>query len=195
VNAATSLATLSFFTMCVHPFATTWAAAGGRGGGAAGTSLGRGPADVSLAAGVAGTLVSAALLMGLLLALLRRWPRLPAGALSVVLVGPLALLAGIRAQRLATGALPLVVAALVAGAVAEGLLRTLRPSSDRPLALRLFAFAVPAVLYALYYLALLVRGGGIGWSLPFWSGTVVQAGLAGLLLSYLAFPPTPATDR
>jgi hypothetical protein len=133
--------------------------------------------------------------MGMLLLLLRRWPRLPAGALSVVLVVPLALLAGIRVQSLATGALPLVVVALLAGAVGEVLLRTLRPSSDRSQALRLFAFAVPAVLYALYYLALVVWGGGIWWSLPFWSGTVVQAGLVGLLLSYLAVPPAPPADR
>jgi branched-subunit amino acid transport protein len=56
-------------------------------------------------------------------------------------------------------------------------------------ALRIFAFAVPAILYGLYFAGMIVNDGGIGWSVHLWAGSAVMAGLVGVLLSYLVVPP------
>jgi hypothetical protein len=59
-------------------------------------------------------------------------------------------------------------------------------------ALRLFAFAVPVSYYAFYFAALKVTQ-GLGWSVHLWTGSIVLAGVIGLLLSYLIIPPTHAS--
>ena len=71
---------------------------------------------------------------------------------------------------------------------ADLLLWLVRPSIARQGALRLFAFAVPVLLHMVYFLTLM-RIGGIWWSVPVWSGSIVLAGIAGWLLSYLMAPP------
>ena len=55
-------------------------------------------------------------------------------------------------------------------------------------ALRMFAFAAPAALFAVYFLALGVTK-GLSWSIHLWTGAILQAGLAGLLLSCVFIPP------
>jgi uncharacterized membrane protein YecN with MAPEG domain len=65
----------------------------------------------------------------------------------------------------------------------------LRPSAERLGAVRLFAFAVPFVFYAVYFLAILSLGGEIAWSVHVWTGAIFLAGIVGLLLSYLLVPP------
>jgi hypothetical protein len=42
--------------------------------------------------------------------------------------------------------------------------------------------------YALYFLVLLVTK-GVGWSMNLWMGSIVMAGIVGLLVSYLLVPP------
>jgi hypothetical protein len=64
----------------------------------------------------------------------------------------------------------------------------MRPSAARPGAWRLFAAAVPVVVYALYFLAAQLTG-GITWVVHLWVGGIVLAGVAGLLVSYLVLPP------
>ncbi len=167
------LALITFFTMYAHPFGTVWAAS----------------MDSRLTTiGVTGALIHAALLVGVSLFTLRRWPRLPFGSLTLLTAAPLILLTVIRGPILLTGPQPLIVVALLGGLAADTLAWRLRPSPDRPGALRLFAFLVPALLYLFYYLAV-AWSGHLGWTLPFWSGSVVQVGLVGWLLSYLAVPP------
>ena len=83
-----------------------------------------------------------------------------------------------------------IPAAAAAGLAADLLLRWLQPSRVRSGALRLFAFAVPAINYALYFVVLMVTQ-GIDWSVHLWTGSIVLAGVVGLLLSYLLIPPAP----
>ena len=89
---------------------------------------------------------------------------------------------------LARDQLAFVPAALVAGALADVLVRGLRPSVRRPGALRTVAFAVPAVYFALFFGAVAVVR-GVWWSVPLWSGAIVLAGATGWLLSWLVAPP------
>jgi hypothetical protein len=84
-----------------------------------------------------------------------------------------------------------------AGLIADVLLKQLQPCVQRPEALRLFASALPVVLYGLYFLALQLTM-GIQWTLHLWLGSTVVAGICGLLLSYVLLPPLlpsgPASD-
>ena len=72
---------------------------------------------------------------------------------------------------------------------ADLLLWRLRPSAAWSAAFRLFAFAVPTILYGLYFLALRLTGGGVWWSIHLWMGAIGMAGVVGLLMSFLVVPP------
>lgn len=82
----------------------------------------------------------------------------------------------------------LVVAAGAGGLSADVMHGLLRPTAGRPAALRIFAFVVPALFYLCYFIALILTE-GIAWSVHLWAGSIVLAGLAGWLLSYLLVPP------
>jgi hypothetical protein len=81
-----------------------------------------------------------------------------------------------------------IPAAALAGLGADLLIRWLKPSMERSGALRLFAFTVP-VLYYVFYFAVLMLTQGVDWSIHLWTGSIVLAGVVGLLLSYLIIPP------
>ncbi len=123
--------------------------------------------------------------MGCVLLLVRRW-RLPFGALTLIFSLNAALLCALDDRS------GFIVVAAGAGLVADGLLAWWSPGPARPRAVRAFAAAVPLVLYLLYFLAL--RGmGEIAWSLPLWTGAIVEAAATGWLVSFLIFtPPAPA---
>jgi hypothetical protein len=76
----------------------------------------------------------------------------------------------------------------VAGLFADLLLWRLKPSVTRLLEFRLFAFVVPLVYYGLYFLVLVLTK-GVDWTIHLWMGSIVIAGVIGLLLSYLVIPP------
>jgi hypothetical protein len=64
----------------------------------------------------------------------------------------------------------------------------------------LFAFAVPAILYLFYFLNLAIVEplrfqSGISWSVHFWAGSIVLAGITGFLLSYVVFPPLTPMEK
>ena len=86
----------------------------------------------------------------------------------------------------------LIVRAL-AGVLADVLSWGLKPSLARPTSLRAFAALVPAVLFALYFLAARLTTEGILWTTHLWAGSIVIAGAIGLLLSLLVAPPMPST--
>jgi hypothetical protein len=88
-----------------------------------------------------------------------------------------------------TGAFPLIAVAVLGGMAADLLLWRLRPSAARRAAFRLFASAVPTILYGLYFLALWLTGGGVWWSIHLWAGGIAMAGVVGLLMSFLVVPP------
>jgi WD40 repeat protein len=144
--------------------------------------------DFTAALGVASVLLQAALLMGVLLIAMRRW-RLPFGAITLLLVVPAALIGFLGDQHIWT------LVALLTGLIADTLCAALRPAPERPIALRIFSFSVPALLYGLYFLATWLSTGHITWSVHLTAGTAVLAGAVGLLLSIVLIPSTLDPQR
>jgi hypothetical protein len=144
--------------------------------------------NFTAALGVASVLLQAALLMGVLLLAMRRW-RLPFGAITLLLVVPAALIGFLGDQHIWT------LVALLAGLLADTLYAALRPSPERPIALRIFSFSVPALLYGLYFLGTWLTTGHISWSVHLTAGTAALAGVVGLLLSLALVPSAPGAQR
>ncbi len=167
ISLAFALSIMNLLTEWVHPFAVLYAATGG----------GR----VSEMLGVASILVQSAMLMGWVLLTVRRWTP-PIGAFTIFFGVNAAFVAVLEDHWF------LVPVALLAGLAADLLANTLRPSSDRTPALRIFAFAV-AALYILFYFIALMLMREVIWTVHLWAGSVVLAGLVGLALSYLLVPP------
>jgi hypothetical protein len=168
-----TLSVLTFFIMPAHPLANLW---------------GTGWSDFSdEARGMTGLMLDTALLMGAVLLIVRQWNLAP-GALTILFA-----VNAIFMGCLFAGPYPIafVVARVLAGVIADGLLWWLKPSITRPSALRAFAAFVPGVIFALYFLAaqLTVE---IIWTVHLWAGSIVIAGVIGLLLSLLVAPPTAA---
>lgn len=169
------LSTFTFFTVYANPFTHVLSV---------GLPLEEG--EFVKALGVTAFLIQPALLMGVVLLALRRWS-LPFGSLTLLITLNTALLSVMHDLYI------FVPVAALAGLLADGLIRALRPSTERLAALRVFAFAVPAMLYTFYFVTLLLTT-GIAWSTHLWTGAIILAGVVGLLLSYLAAPPSyPAT--
>jgi hypothetical protein len=142
--------------------------------------------DLSAKLGVTGILLETAIMMGIIFFILRRWPRLPLGTFAV-LFG----LNGFMISFLA-GDAPILAVALLSALIGLGfdlLNRVLRPGADHVLGLRIFAFTVPYLNYLIYFLVLLAIHGSFGWSTHLWTGAIVEAGIVGLLLSYVFVPP------
>lgn len=167
---------ITFFTEYASPYATTWVAETPRTG-----------SQAYLSAGLAGFLVQPAVLMGLVLFVLRMQP-LPPGGLTVLLSVNVALMTIIHDKYLDTGPYPLIGAAVLAGLIGDALIAWLRPAPDRVRAFRTVAFAIPAVQYLLYFLAIMAWA-RVAWSVHLWPGAIVIAGGVGWLLSYLVVAP------
>jgi TolB protein len=133
------------------------------------------------AIGVTSVLVQTALLMGIILLLVRRWT-LPFGSLTLIITASSLAIATFHDHY------DLVPAALIAGILADVLLWRFKPSLERPGRYYLFAFAVPVIFYALYFAGLQLTQ-GITWTIHMWAGTIVQAGVVGLLVSFLLISP------
>jgi|GEM_PF-2016261 len=123
--------------------------------------------------------------MGVILFALRHWT-LPPGSLTFLIVGNGLLMTWFHLKEVYMYP-QILVAVFVAGIAADVLYSLLRPSAVRVHALRLFAFAVPAILFALFFVILIITA-GIWWSVHLWTGAVFLAGVIGLLLSYLTHP-------
>jgi hypothetical protein len=170
------LSLITFFTEYVSPYGTTWVA-----------KTPGGMVFLYQSVGLAGFLVQPAVLMGLVLYVLRR-QALPLGSLTLILTVSVALMAVIHDKYLDTGPYPLIGAAVVAGLIGDVLLAWLRPSPERPRAFRTVAFAVPALQYLFYFLAVMLWA-RVTWSVHLWTGAIVIAGGVGWLLSYLVIAP------
>ncbi|HEY7200165.1 MAG TPA: hypothetical protein VIC57_08140 [Candidatus Dormibacteraeota bacterium] len=170
-SAMLTLTALTFFSQFDHPFTSQW-------------SAGFPPAlnvEQAEELGMLGVIVQSALLMGVVLVLVRRFT-LPFGALTFVM--------GLNAVfvTLIWKADPVILVGVLGGLAADVLYAVLRPSPTRLDATRLFAFAVPLVLYAIYF-AGLIQVDGVWWPVHLWAGAPVVAGLTGWVVSLAVLPP------
>ena len=170
----------TFMTQFGHPLVDTWAAAAIR-------PRTQHVPMLRQSLGIMSILLQAGLLMGLVLLAVLRWI-LPLGSLTLVLTLNATLMSFMHDQY------RFIPAAAAAGLAADLLLHWLQPSRVRSGAWRLFAFAVPAINYAFYFVVLMVTQ-GIDWSVHLWTGSILLAGVVGLLLSYLLIPPAPCIPR
>lgn len=141
--------------------------------------------EMGQVAGVLGVLMTAGLLMGPTMLVMRRWA-LPSGSLT--LVWGLNLIA----MTLLNYEHPnqwIQFAIMLAAILVIDMLRTrTQPSIRNPGGWRVFAFIAPALYFGAYVVALMLTEGST-WSVHMLSGMVVLAGIVGWLLSYLVMPP------
>jgi hypothetical protein len=177
-----ALSLLTFFTQYAH-FMNTPALLVNRPGG-----------DVYLTNlyGITTALIPAVLIMGVALFALRRW-ELPPGSLTLLLTVNTTLMWALRYNRNSAFWM-LLLAAFTAGLVGDLLLSWLKPSAVRISALRVFAFSVPFMLILCDHLAVLATA-GLWWKIHMWLGLPFVTGVAGLLLSFLAYPPPLPVER
>jgi hypothetical protein len=162
------LAALTFMTQYLYPFGPDWRTR-------------------SVALDIASALTFTAILMGGLLLLIGRW-RLPFGWVTFLLSG-IAL-----AMSALTDIHQSVWLALVVGLIADTLYALLQPTRAHVARLRLFAFAVPATLFAGFFFVLNLYG-LLDWVIHLWAGVIYLSGAAGVLLSFLLVPPLPRGGR
>ena len=168
-----TLSLLTLFTQIAYPIANLWGV---------GTNV---PPYDLMELGVVSFLLDTVLLMGFLFLAMRRWT-LPRGAFTLIFT----------LNAVAMGFLfdqgpypwPFVIARSMAGMLADWLYWRWQPSWQGRTTLRWFAFTVPAATTALHFLTAQIVT-GITWTIHLWLGTVFTAGIAGLLLSYVAAPP------
>jgi len=163
-----TLSVVTVIAQIAHPFVFTW------------------PSDSlqvfdDQALAIASIILQTVILMGLVLLTVRRW-KLPFGALTIVFTINITLLSFMQDHYF------LIFPAALAGFIADLLIWRLKPSIKQSGALRLFAFAVPAVLYLLYFLTLSLTT-GVYWTIHLWLGSTAVAGITGWFLSYLLVPP------
>ncbi len=180
LSLAMLLSLLIFFTAFANPITAEIPLAGGsRPTSVEGVFLNQ-------ALGVASILMQTGFMMGVVLLAARRWA-LPFGSLTLVLTVQTLLSVWPHENY---QLLPLVA---LSGLAADLLRWGLKPSAAHPNAFRLFAFSVPVVFYALYFVNLLL-GEGVWWTVHLWAGAIVMAGIAGWLLSYAFVPPTHSVE-
>lgn len=141
--------------------------------------------EILVGFGVVARLATTVILMVPALLILHRWTP-PRGTFTVLFTTYAAfmLVLGDAFQQS-----ELMIAGVAAGLAADVLVAWLRPSTNRPKALRAFSAAVPAVLWITHF-GLLAAAGNLGWSFVVWGGVVLFAAGAGYALSLLAAPPT-----
>lgn len=122
------------------------------------------------------------LLMGCVFFAMRR-TRLAFGFLTVMLTVNVAAMALMREHR------EFIAAALMAGLIGDSFVQIMYIARR---GIRVFAFLFPAVLFGLVMLLTAVLQ-GIWWSSHMWTGAIVLPGMAGLILSFVAWPL--ATDE
>ncbi len=127
--------------------------------------------------GVGSILLQAGLMTGVILFMAWRW-QLPFGAVTLILAGSTFML------TLLNDFYVLTLGALVAGLIADVLICRLKPSHANESGFHLFAFVVPMIFFALYFVTLQAIV-GVSWNIHVWGGAIFMSGMLGLLLSYL----------
>lgn len=164
MSAAFTFTALTIITLYGHPvFGDQWVLQGN---------------NVSL--GVISIMFQAGVLAGVIAMLIRRF-RLVPGAFTLILG-----LNGIAMTWVGESYF-LLPGIVLTGVVADVAYFGLKPTPDRDRVFRAFLAGVPALYYALYFVSISLTG-GIAWVIHIWAGSIVLAGFAGLLVSYLALP-------
>jgi hypothetical protein len=183
LSLAMVLSTFTFFSLFAGPYSTV---------------LGANPrpttgTENAIARSLLGMYLFSALAVGCALVALRRGT-LPVGGMTALL--GLNGIAMILMRGHATPGVQLIFAlvAVGAGIVGDLLLWRLRPSADRVLALRAFAFAVPIAYFVLYF-AVVIALAGTWWTVHFLTGSILLSGVVGLLVSYVHSAPSGARAR
>ncbi|MBI1731054.1 hypothetical protein HYR53_10645 [Candidatus Acetothermia bacterium] len=185
LSATLLLSLFTFMTQFAHPLVNP------RGSGPQVSTLFQGIADNAgrsldsnnEALGITGVILQSALLMGVVLFLVWRWgSALPFGTFTFLFTLNSAGLSIFRDQY------SLILIALLAGILADLWLLGLKPSRTRERSFRLFAFAVPCGLYAIYGLDLYLTK-GVWWAFHIWAGLPVMAGIVGIVLSFAFIAP------
>lgn len=140
--------------------------------------------------GVMGVLFESAIVVGASLWLIRNF-RLPPGSFTLFFT-LFALLSAIIDLNVVF--VPVFIAT---GLAADALYAALRPSAERPGRSQLFATLLPMLLWAIFYAYAFAFdiGGGVWYSGYLWTGSIVEAGMVGLLLGLLIVPGTAATTK
>jgi hypothetical protein len=131
--------------------------------------------------GVAGAIVTTMLLAIPLLLLLRRWPDLPAGSVTLLVGGTMAGLTFLHDGQVLVGA------PILGGFLVDLVLLALPP---RRFGLAPVAFLGPALIFVAYFVVL-TRTGPVAWSAHLIGGTVAIGGMTGLALALLTRPVAP----
>jgi len=139
--------------------------------------------------GVISLVVPSILSMSIILMGLRRWA-LPVGTVTLIMVINTALMLWLK-LHFVSQVWPALMAVPLGGLLADLFLWRFTPITDRPTALRWFAFTVPFVTSLTYLLILNTFGNGLWWQIHMWLGAPFVTGIAGLFLSYLALPGIP----
>lgn len=137
--------------------------------------------------GVMSVLMPAIIAMSVILLALRRW-NLPMGTVTLMWSIYTALMIWLRLPFV-DGVLPAIMVIPLGGMFADFLLWRFKPSMERLVALRVFAFGVPFMTSLVYLLVLNTFGSGLWWQIHMWLGVPFLAGIAGLFLSFLVAPP------
>jgi hypothetical protein len=179
ISGALTLSMLTFFLQFDQPLIDRWAA---------GTVADpRGPMWMEEELGMIGLILYAAMVVGLLVILLRRF-ELPIGAVTVILTVNALLVSPVNNHT------ELVTVALLAGVAGDLLVYVLRPSPERPYAFHAFMFLAPATL-TVSYLVVLEATTGVWWEPTVWTGAVPVTGMVGWLVSFIALPGAAARAR
>ncbi len=171
---------LTFLTEYAHPLVNPWPIIN---------------STASPTRGITNILFETGLTMSFVFLALRRW-RLPIGTFTLFFTLNSALMVVFVPTRVA----PILPTPLLAGLATDLLYKWLQPAEEDPASTRLFAFAVPGIFYLLYFINLeiagpFIFGNRILWSIPFWAGAPVIAGMTGFLLSYLMIPPARPPEK
>jgi hypothetical protein len=141
--------------------------------------------EVGQMGGIVSLILTGGLLVGPIFVVLRRW-RLPVGMLILVWGVNCVAMAivdwGLPYHATLTGVM------VVAVVICDWLLQRAQALLPSLQGIRVFAFVAPTLLFGAYFFALLLTEGSL-WSIHLIGGAIVLPGVAGWLLSYVAWPP------
>lgn len=135
----------------------------------------------SLALGIVGIILYSIFFSSFILVLATRW-KLPFGSATFILLINSVLMSFLH------GAYQMIIVGFFSGLACDYVYQQLRPSRGKDFEFRLFSFAIPTIFFMFYFAALFATI-GVAWSVHAWAGSIVIAGIAGLLSSYAILQP------